>query len=261
MSDILYATTFSKDLYEATGRRMLQSFARVCPGDRMLVAYEGDIRDDFLAISPFLLPHDLARDPMLTHWLHDNRDVIPDYLGGEMKECRCPGREKRHAKHKPGCRFDWMNRNASRFFRKVVAQYAALQYAKRYLIWVDSDCEFHQPMTVEVLKTAVLGKSGVAYCRGRRPGTETGIVAYDLKQGGADFIKALAARFMTKEFRKFPRWDDGAVFSTLLDEKRYRTVDLVKKDHKDNNVIPTTIWKDYIEHRKGSHGTRLGVMR
>lgn len=310
--EILFVTSFSADLYEATGKRLLASFMRhQAPLGHEIVAYyeqpakgrgicpEEDVRAQDR--DGRLHAYDMGNNCFwLQRWLDDNRDVIPDYLGGEAKECQCPGREERHAPHRPRCHWQWMNRNASRWFRKVVAIAEAAKLQPRYLVWVDSDSEFQKPMPVSWVQEK-LGKAGLAYFRSHRPAVESGVLLFDLHRGGHDFVGALVGRYLSRQYLQDERWDDGYQIARIIDlglAPGCRCVDVckpvtyrgpasapanrparagpaarpkpqqvragVKPDpfrKLDNHVMPhTDVWQ-FLHHSKGEHGARLDIMK
>lgn len=268
----LFVTSFSPDLYEASGKRLLESFLAVqrpaCPQDELLVCYEGrHTRYDFRPAG--LLPSPLDSDPFLRAWLETNADIIPDYLGGTATRCSCPDTEERHAKHRPGCHWQWMNRNASRWFRKVASLREAYDSGARHVVWLDADAYFKAPLPHKYLAKK-LARAGLFYFRGHRPGVESGILGFDMEQGGGDFVLALCRRYTSGEFRADERWDDGYQIARVLDTcptVRAKAVDLVHPTrykagkHRTNNVIPTTDIAEFLVHDKGRHGTGLDIMK
>jgi hypothetical protein len=273
VSEPLFVTSCNEELWHASGDRLVSTFLAVGQPGRLLVCAEFPR----LLLSPHETSgrvdyYDLAADPYLKGWLRDNADHIPDYLGGRAKECSCPGRHKRHAKHKKfGCHWQWMNRNASRWFRKVASLRAAVKHAQsarpaRHLVWLDADCYFRRALPPDYLARKLEGVA-LFYFRGHRLGVEAGILGFDLDQGGAKFVKALCRQYETKAYLKSERWDDGFQMGVILDRKEYRTRDLVHPTrwgqgrHKTNDVIPTTDVSEYLRHEKGRHGTRLDIMK
>jgi hypothetical protein len=273
---ILFVTSFNEELFKASGERLLNSFleaGQVATGT-MLCCVEGlrpgpDPREGvglYLG-RPGLRFYDLEHDEFLQDWLAANKDVIPDYLGGEAKECRCPGRQERHAKHqKFGCHWQWMNRNASRWFRKVASLRAAVQAGEdfRYMVWLDADAYLRQRLPVAYVAEK-LKRAGMFYFRGHRPAVESGVLGFDLAGTGDLFVAALCHRYESRDYRKYERWDDGFQIAQLVDERPdLKTVDLVHPTrHKNvtNDVIPTTDIDAYVRHEKGRHGTKLNIMK
>lgn len=262
--EVLFVTSFSPDLYEASGRQLIESFARVGQPGRLLVCYEGGRPP---LPEPPCVGFDLDADPFLKNWLAANRDVIPEHLGGLTKICTCPDAEKRHSRHHVrGCHWQWMNRNASRWFRKVASLRRAAALAPAYdadlVVWLDSDVVFKRALPSATL-AAWLGNYGVFVCRGHRPAVEAGVVGLALSQGGRAFVDALCREYVSRDYLKLERWDDGFVMAVLADRKVCRVRDLVhptKWKNKTNNVIPTTVLAPYLDHLKGRHGSGLGVM-
>jgi hypothetical protein len=261
LDSILFVTSFSDDMYEVSGRHLLASYADVRQGGSVVAFYEGrkppQVGTEHL--------EDLSADPFLLDWLKANEDIIPVHLGGKYPWCSCPGNEKRHAKHLPGCRNAWMNRNASRWFRKVAALRLTVKYSGcRYLVWLDSDSVFKQAVPVSYLATKLDGVA-MFYFRGHRPAVESGILGFDLGNGGATAIADVCDLYASGKFREFERWDDGFVWAKLLDSKhKWQASDLVhptKYKGRTNDVIPTTDIAEYLEHRKGLHGTQLNIMK
>src|SRR5579872_4138372 len=137
----LFVTSFTPGIFEATGLPMVASFLESRTPGTLLVCHEG-----FPASAPFEFPgvrtYDLNTDPLLDEWLERNRDIIPDFLGGAAQECDCPNPAP-FARHKSGCHWYWFNKNASKWFRKVVSlAYAARLDEPEQVVWVDADCVF-----------------------------------------------------------------------------------------------------------------------
>jgi hypothetical protein len=259
---------------------LLKSFTKTKAPGRLFVAYEGAPPDE---ISSKFDYYDLGLDSFLQTWLEENKDVIPEYLGGLAPECSCPGREERHAKHSHGCHWQWMNRNASRFFRKVAALKAAVPAADahkaRYIVWLDSDCRFVAPLPEHYLQN-VLGDVGFFYFRGHRPAIESGVMGFDLSGSGREMIEITAKCFSSKSYRTYDRWDDGFIWTKMVEEHpEIGAVDMVKKHMRQlaheqrkaygllpgrkpsNNVMPMTTINTYVIHAKGSHGSGMNIMR
>lgn len=264
MSKLLFVTSFSPDLYEASGRHLLDSFRSVQSHEqRLLICREGDDYPNFAAEAQFI-EYRLNRDLFLNEWLEANCKHIPDYLGGKATACDCPDREKVHAKHSPRCHWQFMNRNASRFFRKVASWRAAADFAGRsgVLVWLDADVRLCAGFDV-MQALRILDRSGIAYCRGHRPAVESGVVLFDLDRGGMQVIEDLCQRYASKRYLKDERWDDGYQLARVIEAMdRGVGLDLVhptKYKGKTNNVIPTTVLAEFVIHDKGKHTTQTGM--
>ncbi len=263
--NVLYVTSFSADLFWATGQVLLDSFAQQRPEGRMLACYEDDPQQKVQAElrrrwEVDLI--DLGQDDFLQRWLTTNADIIPDYLGGTQKECDCPERHERHGRHKHACPGQWMNRTASRFFRKVAAWRIAVGLeGYDYIFWLDSDCAFRKPVSAGLVHT-IVGKADVVYMRGRRAATESGILVFNLRRRGKEFVEAICRRYASGEFRKYERWDDGYILTTVIDEGNFRHQDVVDlKRQRGNKVDEVSVWAEYIVHFKGRHSARLNLMK
>ena len=254
---VLYVTSFSPDLFIATGRSLLQSYCRIGSPDRMLVCHEGvpDL-DKTYGVETY----DLTQDAFLQKWLTRNRDIIPQHLGGDLPPCDCPVKD-RHAKHKAGCVQNWMRRNAARWFRKVASwRYAARLPDVDVICWMDSDCTWHNALPHSILQS-FFGGTSVFYFRAHRPAIESGLLGFDLRREGRKFIDRVCDIYTSGDFRREDRWDDGYIVTKVVDEKKIRTRDMVPGKKNTNHVVLTSSITHYISHEKGSHGRILDIMR
>lgn len=280
---VLYLTSFGPDLYAGTGKKMLESFGRVRTSERILVCYEntelGDPKDPFgqvLQQYPFVDLYNLGLDRFLLDWLAKNKDIIPEHLGGKARKCNCPGTgdfsqpAKRHSRHRPRCHWSWMNRNASRWFRKVAAWRVASCKLANYIMWVDSDTEWRKIPTEKDLAKIASGHA-MCYARRHRTAIESGILLFNnqsSRRPGWGIIDDVCRRYTSGDFRQYDRWDDGYILTTVMLENQEACLDLVPKvwpagRKETNNVMPTTVWSTggYVEHYKGSHGSGLDIMK
>ncbi len=259
---IVYVTSFATDMYKATGRKLLDSYKEHGRDRPLLVCHEnpGAPAPDFAHWG--VHTYDLGNDLFLREWLHANRAVIPVHLGGRAKECRCPDRHRMHGRHKPRCHYAWMNRNASRWFRKVASwRYAAQAFPDSVLLWIDSDAVFKRPPDTDAL-VDLFGAASVIYCCGKREAAETGLVGFHLQRQGGAFIQDVCAYYTSGQFLKEERWDDGYIVTRRLGTGLFPSVDLVDRSlQKDNEAIPYTPLARWFRHDKGTHGRKLGVMK
>lgn len=262
-TELLYMTSFAADMFKAGGTQLLDSYRAAGCQEPLLVYYEsaGEPIPDFRGWGDVRV-YPLHQDAFLRSWLAANADIIPQYLGGKAKPCSCPGWEKMHSKHKFRCHYQWMNRNASRWFRKVVSwRHAARARLASTVVWLDSDCLFVKRPPVLAINQ-LFGKASVFYCRGNRAAPETGIVGFRFDREAGAFIEDLAAYYETGGFRREERWDDGYVLGRVVVRGDYLCRDLVDCGQQSNNeAIPYTDLARYLEHRKGLFGRKLRVMR
>lgn len=264
MSKLLFVTSFAADMYEASGRDLIASFAKHQPDERLLVCSEGMSVGQAGAGSRFL-EYSLDGDRFLHDWLAANRDIIPTHLGGDATPCDCPGRDDRHARHsKKGCHWQWMNRNASRWFRKVASLRYAASLPYPYVVWVDADVVIGHRLDAKAVRRLLDG-AAMFFCKGHRPAVESGVLGFDMHGGGRLLVDRLCDRYTSGMFRYDERWDDGyqigvtAALATAL-----KTRDLVHPTalkNVTNDVIPRTDLAKYLTHRKGRHGTKLDIMK
>jgi len=132
--ELLFVTSFTEKMYEATGRSMIESFLSTESEGRMLICTE---KVDLIALnSEKFSIYDLDDSEWLKQWLNENSDIIPKSLGGvaEDESFEGVGLTPSQVKIKA------YNKDASRWFRKVVC----LDYASNFgnlkvIVWVDSD--------------------------------------------------------------------------------------------------------------------------
>lgn len=263
--EILFVTSFSPDLYRASGHTLLESFQTARQRGRILSCYEGTRPTDHRGKAYEY--YNLDKDAFLHDWLTANKDVIPKHLGGTTEMCSCRDAHERHSRfHVKGCYWSWSNRNASRWFRKVAslrqAAVRAAELGTPWLVWLDSDTYFVKELPVSYLQEKLRGVA-LFYFQGHRDATESGILGFHLEQGGRAFIDALCQRYTSRDYLKYTHWDDGYQIGKLIDEGVAPALDLVhptKWHRKTNDVIPTTDIKEYLCHKKGLHGRYMGIM-
>lgn len=251
---ILFVTSFTAEMYSVSGERLVRTFGTTQKSNRLLIATEGM---EAVPQTERLLVHDLGTDRCLSSWLARNSDRIPIHLGGETAICGCPNAAKMHTPdHVNGCHWQWMNRNASRWFRKVPSIRAAFGAGFRYVMWLDSDCFFKRDMPLEFFRSC-LGAGHFFYFRGERPAPETGIMGFDLARGGRHVLGRLLRQYRTRRYLNYERWDDGYQVGVLLDEGLIQGVDMVRgKGLGTAHVMPHTPMWAFVEHEKGAHARK-----
>lgn len=259
---ILYVTSFSRDIYEASGSRLLDSFLKSQTKDCMAVFYEDMPAALIRQSHQNLALHDLGASLMLAHWLKTNRDVIPQRLGGDWNGCECLQAEAPRETHRIGCPGIWYNRNASRWFRKVVALWEAIHIAPNAtVIWLDADCVVKRAIDEYTIES-VFDRAAVFYLKGsHREILDSGILGLHLGRGGREFVEATLARYISGEFRQYPRWDDGYQFQvTLSNRQDIPSVDLAA-DTCGGDVVRNSVLGTYFEHDRGTHRVVHSLMQ
>ncbi len=156
--NLLWVTSFAVDMFKASGSNLIESFVGSGTEGQLLVCHEG-MGEKWQSSSPNVTWKAIDEDPFLLSWLKENADIIPPHLGGSNSgKCTCPkGPFPEDGKgHEPPCICHWMNRNASRWFRKIVALKRACDFRRKdakkkeawdAVIWIDSDCLFTKRVT------------------------------------------------------------------------------------------------------------------
>lgn len=250
---VLYVTSFSKDLYKTSGERMVRSF--LINGkmtENLLICYENM---EYENTAKNILTYNLNDSAYLNKWLSDNKDIIPDYLGGIATKTANP--DIFNETHK---------RKASRFFRKVAAlEYALNTYTNDYdhIMWIDCDCVFRRHLPTDyVLKH--FGNNGFIYHQGISREKmdacfETGIMGFKKSQRGYEFLQRVIDYFANGSFKKHRRWDDGYIFKMVTRQSTdISSKDLAPKCNQNNVIKFASPFRDYIIHDKGLH-RRAGI--
>lgn len=253
---VLFATTFSADLYEGSAKRLLDTFAATkTPGT--LVAY----------IEGMDLPEEgnvkirrLEADPLIPQFLEANRDIIPKALGGDLAspECKCHKGpfDPHYKKHTLPCPGYWFCKNAFRWFRKPLAVKRAIDaFGKDYdaVIWVDSDSEFVRTIPPEVAVAWFRKRYGCVFVRHKRDAIETGVFGYCPKLGGDRIANAVLDRYMSGKFRKDRRWDDCWQMQMGIDDSKVKALDVATNIGPNNTVLQFSPLGKYLAHHKGHH--------
>lgn len=266
---VLWVTTFARDMFEPSGKPMLESFLNKKVVGDMLVAAEGVSKEAIKAVSPHLHYYDLAADMFLADWLAQHEDVIPQHLGGKHPGiCTCPGGpfDPHDKRHTMPCIGHWFNRNASRWFRKIAAQRAALSFAELHnydvLMWIDADSRFKQRITAETVQSFFKGPThAMFYLKNKRPIMECGAMGFNLRLDGQHLIRDVVECYRTGDFKKMRRWDDSAVYQWFVDRATVPCVDIAYGVGEHAAVVSHSPLHPYFEHRKGTHGRKLGIMK
>jgi hypothetical protein len=260
---ILYVTSFTESMYLATGARLVESFRSTAAEGALLLCpecFKTPIPPD---VTNQIYIKALDDSQLLKNWLAVNADIIPASLGGTAQRCTCPEPDNAAATHARGCPYGWFNKNASRWFRKLIALNMAMAVkGARYVIWLDSDCYFKKRVTTDVV-TQWFNGSSVFFHKGRQRGViESGVIGFDLAFGGGQLIEKTMLRYLSGEFRKDLRWDDGFQFQLALrDYPEIAAIDLATTASGPfRDVVAHSPVGGYIAHEKGVHRFTLGLM-
>lgn len=258
---ILWVTSFNKQLYKQSGRRMISSFlAQSVPG-RLFASYEGfDCR---YPGTPQVITYNLSGDKVLNQFTTSHADVIPESLGGVAKQCSCPGADNlkpSNSNHKPKCHWDYWNRNCARWFRKIPTIEAASTVPNvDYLVWVDCDCVFNEISgrfrSEAFVSVAFEGHDGF-YLQGRhRKVPECGVFGYNMSRSGAiEHIDVVRNMYLSGEFKMYDRWDDSYIWHRAMMNYDRAFIDAARGvSQKNSHVVQFSAIGDYLKHNKGVH--------
>jgi hypothetical protein len=254
----LFITSFNQQLYEKTGKEMVESFFKHNPELKLLVCYE-EFNYNQHDMYPNLIKYNLVDSKFLNNWLKDNLDVIPESFGGKV----------------PDKKFDVWNFRASKWFRKIASfQIALTLYGNQYnsLVWIDCDSLIQNQFPLSLISDIFSDGNNqdmvdVFYHFGEErrkinTGFESGVIGF--RQGnGYKVLEKVFECYVSKYYRNIIRWDDGYVFRIIIEalesKNLVKTVDLIDNKHilhkvgKKRDAINKGIFSNYIIHKKGVH--------
>jgi flagellar hook protein FlgE len=245
--NVLYVTSFNENMYIASGKNLINSFIKSNTDDYLVVCYEGFKFNDKINNNK-ILSHNLDKSDFLQNWLFNNKNIIPDKLGGDANK-----------QINPYVYNEW-NYKASLWFRKI----ASLEYVKRMyndyfdaIIWIDSDCSVIQKIPKSLIYTA-FNKKEVFYHLGQfrisqNMPVESSFIGFSKN---SSILTKVINSYSSGDFKKFKFWDDGHIFKEFLNNTDNN--DLIKVQLNHNNVIEHSLFSKYIIHHKGLH-KRLNI--
>ena len=243
-------TTFNEEMYHATGKGMLESVSQMLPTAKQIVY------DELKTIKLDAQTVKVCELDTFKQVFKENKDVITEQFGGYADKTVGNNATNR------SWNIRWFG-----WFRKVVMNHHAICETgyDDYVIFADSDIRFIKPFDESFLKEVTQGKA-VSYFKGSRPAIDSGFVVVNGKDPNSKlFYEKFMNMFLTKEYKKLQRWDDGYVMTKIVKKTPDEwTHDFAKGKQQliyknttgyitGGQVIPTTVWKDYIEHDKGIH--------
>jgi hypothetical protein len=256
---IRFITSFNEVFYEASGRRCVETFREQNPAYEICAyieaeddAAESSLERDVGSLGATVVR--LSDLPLLSQFLEVARDVIPREFGGDAPSEMFPGEG-------PQTGNVWFRKNMYRWFRKIVALDHAIDGFDDVLFWMDCDCFSKEPLPRSVIEEA-FGGAGVIYMRANRKHTETGLVGYDLAQPKVrELVAAMKAHYLSRSFERYERWDDCMTLDLCLKRPSApRSRDIARRAVAHAEVLPTTPFAPYLEHEKGLHSRKLGLV-
>lgn len=273
MNDILYVTSFNKRLFDATGKRMINSFIeKEIEGD-LLIAHEEGVGEDVPYHENFIYL-DLDSYQFLHDWLEENIDIIPKEFGGNYEgDCDChslPKSKLYYKNHVLKCLNLGWNRRASRWFRKIASLNYGLNISENNnyekIIFIDSDIVFKKKITKDFIENA-FKNNGVFFHLGEQRrmdnnGIESGFIGFNRQNKGFEFLKISIDKFTSGDFKQYHRWDDSYIFRSVWEEHpEIPCRDVVGRYRPElgGHVVKHGLFASYIDHEKGSHTKKYKI--
>lgn len=234
---IAVVTTFANAHFPIYARQMLQSFVQYWPKEIPLMVQLDDdllLRDVQKTTRP--------QDAIAVGWEKDHAAFVE----------RNMGRDHPTDYRKQAVRFCHKVFAIKRAMDAVmIAREQKLPDAPRYLIWMDADVHTIRPVTLEDIKEC-LPKEGdaVAYL-GRKdwPHSECGWLAFDLENGGEDYINSIVANYNSDHVFDMQQWHDSFVFDTVALHKAKATN--LTADKPGMDIWPHSPMGKWSTHHKG----------
>ncbi len=250
---VLYVTSFIPAMYQMSAVNLMNSFRETGSEGKMLLCHEGFKRGTPVFPGKFL-SWNLGESAWLKDWLDRFADIIPVSLGGKAARCHCKDPDNAQRPHKKRCHGWWWNKNASRWFRKIVClRHAAENYSCDAIVWVDCDVRFLKKLKTEEFD-AWFDDKDVFFLQNVRKHPETGIVGYNMRANGQGLINLIAEWYDSGSFSKEDRWDDCWQLMTVLgNHPEISRIDLAYGVAARSQVIPTSPLNGYFIHTKGRH--------
>jgi hypothetical protein len=256
---VRFVTSFNATLFEASGRRCVESFRHHNPGYELWCYIEADdapalaeLEAEVEALGATVVR--LDDQPLLDEFFELARDVIPQELGGDASPEMFPGEG-------PASGDVWFRKHMFRWFRKVVSLDHAATGFDGVLFWMDCDCVSTAPLPQAVIEHVFAG-AGVIHMKAKRQHSETGVVGYDLAVPGVrELLANMKEHYMSRSFVDYPRWDDCITLDLCLarpDAPPAR--DIARRVVANAEVLPATPLKRYLRHDKGLHSRGLNLV-
>lgn len=200
MPGIQAVTTCSRSGFNTYGRRMMQSWVKNWPV-RLTCYVEGGYK----------LPAGVeGRDIGGINWL---REFLagPDIKG---PTCGTPSAYRHDAK-----RFSFKTATV------INAAITGAAAGRRYLIWVDADCFWHEPVPPKFVESLLpSGDEFLSWLWRDRSYPETGFVVYDLAHHAlAEVMDSWRRLYAEGEIYNLPEWHDAWVLQWLMQQRPHLT--------------------------------------
>lgn len=251
-------STMDDDYYHFSGKILLDSIVKYLPAAEVII-YEDfinpnlakEIIESFSDLNLSFIRVDKL--PEFLRVFEANVDIIPEKLGGSLSDLN---------------KLTNWNLRWSGWFRKVVMQHDAicnLQY-EGYTLFVDSDIMITKTFDDKFIESHL--RKSVGLFLGNRACVESSLIIVDgkRKEEAKQVYQYFLGLFTSGQFRKLKRWDDSYTITKVFNKYPNLIHDfgqgkvaisyVSKSPHgrkASGQIIPNTVWKDYIDHNKGIH--------
>lgn len=230
----IFITSFSKKMYEITGKRCVESLLKYTTYDIVVLLEDQETLD---IDSKRIILHSIYEYGYFNNVKTKNLDIIPKHYGGISKI-------------KAKSRDNYYNYNAINWWKKISAMYIANKnYKNNMLLWIDCDCYLKKEIDLHFIKELFNGYD-MFYFKGKRDGVESGLLGFSPDHPiMIRFFSYLQNEF---EFRKYTRYDDGYLLSKAIEElNSINAYDLNTNPYIERH--PLKKYKEFLKHEKGTH--------
>jgi len=230
---IKVCTSIDRNGYETYGKDFFASFKDYWPCDLVVFANGCSLDYDWCSRIELNTDYDLQQF-LKTHWpnagnhglrVRSDGSMYIDYRFQAIKFCYKAFAVS--SRNRPDC--DWW-------------------------IWLDADTVTKKKIDAEFFDS-VLDENCVASYLGRKDWdhSECGFVAYNMLNGGKEFLSEFRDRYTSGRVFNLSQWHDSYVFDRIMDrflDRGYKFKNL-SEGISGLNVWPETILGSYIDHNKG----------
>lgn len=242
---ICLVTSFNKAIYEASGKRFLESYHKYASSIPLAVFYE-DIKKPDVAYA-----QEAAAWPWFCYVIAKQKDIIHKDFGGPAGD----------DVFKVDGKVNWFRKHWYRWFRKIAAWHWVVgKVQPDKFVWVDADCFFLQETTADWFDT-IFDNNACIYLKSKRTVWENGVIGWDLNLG-EDLLTEVFSLYHTGDFRKLQRWDDCYSSQKVVGKhKKIPSKDIATTVGKHSDVVTASAVGKHISHDKGRHGRVLRIYR
>lgn len=217
MSDFSIVTSVNQSIVDSKHQHVINSTLKHCDGVDFYVCNENKFLDESVDIDGAINLDIFDEIPDLAMFLEQS----------QFKDCHKIGvqdeQEYLNNTNKYLSTNHYWNRNSIFWFRKLCSIFVAAQKCKSdLLIWLDSDVSV-QKRPDERFINHVAKHDVCSILRKNFTGwmfTDTGIVSYNLKTKGRDFVNAFYNMYKSEQVFEYYRWDDCYTFDLLVEMNR-----------------------------------------